>query len=75
MVENKLKERWKAGKEVVNGWLAIPSGNASHSCRSSPLRFRRHFSFSCLSKVTEQVSVLGKIRAGSRAAMTSRCPR
>jgi 4-hydroxy-2-oxoheptanedioate aldolase len=26
MAENKLKERWKAGKEAVNGWLAIPSG-------------------------------------------------
>jgi 2-keto-3-deoxy-L-rhamnonate aldolase RhmA len=24
--ENKLKERWKAGKAAVNGWLAIPSG-------------------------------------------------
>ena len=26
MAENKLKERWKAGKAAVNGWLAIPSG-------------------------------------------------
>jgi len=26
MPENKLKERWKAGKAAVNGWLAIPSG-------------------------------------------------
>src|SRR2546430_16736896 len=26
MAENKLKERWKAGKAVVNGWLAIPYG-------------------------------------------------
>jgi 4-hydroxy-2-oxoheptanedioate aldolase len=26
MGENKLKERWKAGKAAVNGWLAIPSG-------------------------------------------------
>ena len=25
MAENKLKERWKAGKAAVNGWLAIPS--------------------------------------------------
>lgn len=23
---NKLKQRWKAGKAAVNGWLAIPSG-------------------------------------------------
>ena len=22
MAENKLKERWKAGKAAVNGWLA-----------------------------------------------------
>ena len=22
---NKVKEAWKAGKPVVNGWLAIPS--------------------------------------------------
>src|ERR1700752_3685718 len=26
MAENKLKERWNAGKACVNGWLAIPSG-------------------------------------------------
>src|SRR5277367_3833362 len=26
MSENKLLERWKAGKAAVNGWLAIPSG-------------------------------------------------
>jgi 4-hydroxy-2-oxoheptanedioate aldolase len=26
MPENKLKERWQAGKAAVNGWLAIPSG-------------------------------------------------
>src|SRR5229473_8154833 len=26
MAENRLKERWKAGKAAVNGWLAIPSG-------------------------------------------------
>ena len=26
MADNKLKERWKAGKAAVNGWLAIPSG-------------------------------------------------
>ena len=26
MAKNKLKERWKAGKAAVNGWLAIPSG-------------------------------------------------
>ena len=26
MAENKLKERWQAGKAAVNGWLAIPSG-------------------------------------------------
>jgi 4-hydroxy-2-oxoheptanedioate aldolase len=26
MAENKLKERWKASKAAVNGWLAIPSG-------------------------------------------------
>ena len=26
MAENKLKERWNAGKAAVNGWLAIPSG-------------------------------------------------
>ena len=29
MAENKLKERWKAGKAAVNGWLAIPSGFAA----------------------------------------------
>jgi 4-hydroxy-2-oxoheptanedioate aldolase len=23
---NKVKEIWKSGKAVVNGWLAIPSG-------------------------------------------------
>ena len=26
MADNKLKERWIAGKAAVNGWLAIPSG-------------------------------------------------
>jgi 4-hydroxy-2-oxoheptanedioate aldolase len=26
MADNKLKERWNAGKAAVNGWLAIPSG-------------------------------------------------
>jgi 4-hydroxy-2-oxoheptanedioate aldolase len=26
MADNKLKERWQAGKAAVNGWLAIPSG-------------------------------------------------
>src|ERR1700735_3850439 len=26
LAENKLLERWKAGKAAVNGWLAIPSG-------------------------------------------------
>src|SRR4051812_15374237 len=26
MAENKLKERWQAGKAAVNGWLAIPAG-------------------------------------------------
>ncbi len=26
MSQNKLLERWKAGKAAVNGWLAIPSG-------------------------------------------------
>jgi 2-keto-3-deoxy-L-rhamnonate aldolase RhmA len=26
MAENRLKERWKAGKAAVNGWLTIPSG-------------------------------------------------
>ena len=29
MAENKLKERWQAGKAAVNGWLAIPSGFAA----------------------------------------------
>ena len=29
MADNKLKERWKAGKAAVNGWLAIPSGFAA----------------------------------------------
>jgi hypothetical protein len=57
MVENKLKERWKAGKEAVNGWLAIPSGECQSQLQKFSLRFRRYFSFSCLSKVTEQVSV------------------
>ena len=57
MVENQLKERWHAGKEAVNGWLGIPSGNASHNRRSSRSALGHHFSFSCLWKVTEQVSV------------------
>jgi 4-hydroxy-2-oxoheptanedioate aldolase len=26
MADNKLLERWKAGKAAVNGWLAIPTG-------------------------------------------------
>ena len=26
MAENKLKERWKAGKAALKGWRAIPSG-------------------------------------------------
>ncbi|HEY1796999.1 MAG TPA: aldolase/citrate lyase family protein [Stellaceae bacterium] len=26
MADNKLKERWQAGKAAVNGWLAIPTG-------------------------------------------------
>src|SRR6202035_3947185 len=26
MGENQVKERWRQGKAVVNGWLAIPSG-------------------------------------------------
>jgi 4-hydroxy-2-oxoheptanedioate aldolase len=26
MGENQIKERWRQGKAVVNGWLAIPSG-------------------------------------------------
>jgi 4-hydroxy-2-oxoheptanedioate aldolase len=26
MADDKLKERWKAGKAGLNGWLAIPSG-------------------------------------------------
>jgi len=26
MADNKLRERWQAGKAAVNGWLAIPSG-------------------------------------------------
>jgi 4-hydroxy-2-oxoheptanedioate aldolase len=26
MAQNKLKERWQAGKAAVNGWLAIPTG-------------------------------------------------
>ncbi len=29
LAENKLKERWQAGKAAVNGWLAIPSGFAA----------------------------------------------
>src|SRR5579862_5606974 len=29
MADNKLKERWQAGKAAVNGWLAIPSGFAA----------------------------------------------
>jgi len=57
MVEYQLKERSKAGKEAVNGWLGIPSGNASHNCRSSRSAPGRHFSFPYLWKVTEQVSV------------------
>jgi hypothetical protein len=35
LLDNQLKEQWKASKEAVNGWLGIPSGNASHNCRSS----------------------------------------
>jgi hypothetical protein len=53
MVENKLKERWKAGQ-----WVAShPLRQCQLQRQKFSLRFRRHFSFSCLSKVTEQVSV------------------